>query len=493
MKKIKIETLIIGAGPAGMAAAMELAKRGKNFLVVEKQAHVGGLAKTYRFTEKEGDTMVTFLTDNGPHRFFSKNPYLYEFIEGLLKERWIKVSRSTRQYIDGKFYDYPVKPLQALKNLGFLRAVRMGSDYISAKITYGFLKKPVRNLEDYIVANFGKSLGKFAMINYTEKIWGVSSKIIHPDWAGQRIKGLNLTAALLDPLAKFLKYKQQGKPKTLVDEFFYPEYGTGSLYETIKEKIEAMGKRVFLNSHPIKIRSTGGKITGALLQTPTEQIEIECANLIESVPITEFIKIMEPPPSEAVLEAGKKLKHRSQVYLFITLNKWSVTKDQWIYFPSKDILFGRISEMKNFSSMMSPPGKTSLFVEFFCDEGDSVWNMNADTLFQLTMKHLEAVGLCAAHEVRMYYHIKQKNVYPLYDLHYQTYLAVLKNYLDSFSNLFYIGRPGRFRYNNQDHSLEMGMLAAKSIIDGMRYDIENVGNEKEYYEAGTIPHQASTV
>src|SRR5688572_2261320 len=180
--------LILGAGPAGLAYAMELSRKGKKSTVVERDEQIGGLAKT--LTIKEGD--LTFLTDIGPHRFFSKNKYLYDFIEDLLHEEWRAVPRQTRQFIDGKYYNYPVSFQQVVKNLGFWKSARVGIDYFLARLRYGLLKKPMRTFEDYVVANFGRTLAEFSMINYSEKIWGIPCSQIHPDWAKQRISGLNL-------------------------------------------------------------------------------------------------------------------------------------------------------------------------------------------------------------------------------------------------------------------------------------------------------------
>ncbi len=481
--RIKTDILIIGAGPAGMASAMELSKAKKDFILVERADAVGGLSRTYAF--KEGN--LTFYTDNGPHRFFSKNPYLYEFIGDLLKEKWIKVNRQTRQFIDGKFYDYPVNALQAFKNLGIFQSIRMGVDYFVAKIIYGVFKKPIKNFEDYIVANFGKSLGRFSMINYTEKIWGIPAREIHPDWATQRIKGLNLFTIAKDTFNRLFKKSNTTKPKSLVDMFYYPNQGTGLIYETIRGRLEKEGYKILFNSSPIEVRHESGKIKEVVLQTPTGKMIVECNSLIESVPITEFVKLMSPNAPKEVIESLDTLRHRSQAYLFITLNKKSITTDQWIYFPAKNMPIGRISEMRNFSPLMSPPGKTSIFIEFFCFEGDEIWNMDATQLFEYTMSHIEKTGLFTKKEVRKYYLIRQKNIYPIYDLNYKKYLADVKNYLDQFKNLYYIGRPGRFRYNNQDHSLEMGILAAKSLIENKRYDIESVGEEKEYFEKADLP------
>lgn len=482
MKKITTDILIIGAGPAGLAAAMELSKAKKDFIIVERAPVVGGLSKTYEF--KEGN--VVFRTDNGPHRFFSKNPYLYEWIEGILNEKWIQVRRQTRQFIDGKFYDYPVNALQALKNVGIVNAFRMGFDYIVAKIVYKIFRKPIRNFADYVYANFGKTLGEFNMINYTEKIWGIPATDIHADWAGQRIKGLNLTTLAKDMVVRLFGKKGANQPKSLVDTFYYPEYGTGLIYETIVAQLKEKGYQILTSTVPKVIMGTQKGLHTVRCGTPEGELEVTFNTLVESIPVPQFLGLLDPKPPEEIQSAHKHLRYRSQTYLFITLNKESITADQWIYFPKKDIPFGRVSEMKNFSDKMSPKGMTSLFIEFFCFENDEVWNMEAEELFEYALPHFEKMGFFKRTDVRKYYRLRERNVYPIYDLEYTEYLNKIKKYLDRFSNLYYIGRPGRFRYNNQDHSLEMGMLAAKSIIDGVKYDLEKVGDEKEYYESGKL-------
>ena len=486
MKTLQTDVLIIGAGPAGLAAAMELSKAGKQFIVLEKADAVGGLSRTYLYPESDG---ALFRTDNGPHRFFSKNPYLYEFIGDLLKEKWIKVERQTRQYIDGKFYDYPIKPVQALRNVGIFHAIHMVLDAVLAKLQYKILKKKITNFEEYVVANFGRTLGEFNMINYTEKIWGIPAATIHTEWASQRIKGLSLFALVKDSVRKIFFQKSADTPKSLVDAFYYPDLGTGLIYETIAEKLKSKGYQILLKTVPKKVFHQNGKITKVLATGPDGEVEISCNSLVESVPLPKFVELFSPALPEKIIDSARKLKYRSQVYLFLTLGKESITKDQWIYFPRKDIPFARISEMRNFSTKMSPEGKTSLFIEFFCFEGDEIWNMNAEQLLSLSLPHFEKMGFFSKKDVRHSYMIRQKDVYPIYDLFYHEFLDKIKDKLDEFSNLYYIGRPGRFRYNNQDHSLEMGILAARSLIDGKRYDIEAVGTEKEYFEGGKIPSE----
>lgn len=474
--------VIVGAGPAGMAAAMELNKAKQPFMLIEKNNHVGGLAITYIYLE--GD--LEFRTDNGPHRFFSKNQYLYDFIKNLLDEKWRLVERHTQQFIRGKYYDYPINAIQVVKNLGLWTVTKAFLDYVAARVEYGLFKKPLNNFFDYAVANFGKTLANLNIINYTEKIWGVSTKNLHPDWAKQRITGLNLRTLVKNTLKKLFSGGRQTDVKTLVDAFYYPEHGTGLIYETIRAAIEADGNEVMMTSYPTKIYYQDSKIKSLDLQTPSGLRNLPVDFLIESIHIVDFIKLLDPLPPVEIVKAADNLHYRHQVHLFITLNRERISRNQWIYFPEKDIPFARISEMKNFSDRMSPPGKTSLFVEFFCHPTDEIYNYDKDKLFELALPYFEKYGFFSRAEVRNYYLIKGGKDYPIYDLTYLDNLKIVKDYLDKFENLYYIGRPGRFKYTNQDHSLEMGIMAAKSILDGRKIDIEDVGAEKEYFEKGSV-------
>ena len=223
------ETLVLGAGPAGLACAMELSREGRVCTVVERDELIGGLAKT--LTVREGEDV--FLTDIGPHRFFSKNQYLYDFIEDLLAEEWRSVPRLTRQFVDGKYYNYPVNFGQVVRNLGLLKSARVGIDYFLARLRYDVFGKSLKTFEDYVVANFGRTLAEFSMINYSEKIWGIPCAEIHPDWAKQRISGLNLWSVL----QKAIGLGDRKGPKSLVDEFYYPQFGTGRIYEAIGARL----------------------------------------------------------------------------------------------------------------------------------------------------------------------------------------------------------------------------------------------------------------
>jgi len=479
------EVLVLGGGPAGLACAMELSRHRRPSILIEKDAQVGGLAKT--LTIREGDQV--FLTDIGPHRFFSKNQYLYDFIEDLLHEEWRQVPRLTRQFIDGKFYDYPVKALQVFRNIGPWKTFRILLDYAVARLQFGLFRRPMSTFEDYVVANFGRTLAEFSMINYTEKIWGIPADTIHPDWAKQRIHGLNLWSVAKNILSSALLPRRAGKqaPKSLVDQFYYPQFGTGRIYEEIKQHLQATGTRIETSSEPIAVRHDGKRITSVDVRLADGRVEtLHPQHVVESVPLTAFLKLLDPPPPPPVLEAAQGLKWRAQVYLFLTLDKEQVTADNWIYFPNREIPFGRTSEMKNFSKDMCPPGKTSFFIEFFAFETDAIWSMTKEQVLDLVMPYFERWGFFTRAEVRDSYLWKRSHVYPVYDLEYKDRLSVIQQWLDGIENLIYLGRPGRFRYTNQDHSLEMGIVASRMILEGRKYDLDAIGSENEYFEKGPI-------
>ncbi|NOS67621.1 MAG: NAD(P)-binding protein [Candidatus Peribacteraceae bacterium] len=495
MSDSSVNTLILGAGPAGMASAMELVRAGKSVTVVEKADQVGGLAKTLTYIEEDG----AFRTDIGPHRFFSKNQYLYEFIEDLLKEEWRQVRRLTRFCVDGKFYLYPIRIRNVLSQIGMVKAFRMIFDYAWEKIRGLVAPRPQRSFEDYVLSAFGRTLAEFNMIGYTEKIWGLRCSEISINWATQRIKGLSVVSALKKAL-----FPKQSGPKTLIDSFYYPSFGSGCIYEAIRERIEKAGNPVLLNTEPSAIHwegkpasapapsarlgtgsaTAGRRVTDVDIRSSTGTKTLTPGSVISSVPPSVLVKLFNPAPPVEILDAASKLKFRSQVYLFLIIDKNSVMQDNWIYFPDKNIPFGRISEMKNFSTEMAPPGKSSLMIEFFCFEGDRIWNMDKNALVNEAVPILERFGFFTRSQVLNAHHFRIAHVYPLYDLHYEEHARTVMKWLDGFENFYAVGRPGRFRYTNQDHSLEMGILAAQSILTGVRKDIETVGAEQEYFERG---------
>jgi protoporphyrinogen oxidase len=467
--------LVLGAGPAGLSAAMELASSGRPTLCMERESQVGGLAKTYRYGE--------FRTDMGPHRFFSQNRELYRMIGGLLGERWIQVDRLTRFYIGGKFFKYPVQMADAIKNTGPLRALKMARDYLWETAKRTLPHRPPESVEEELVSNFGRTLAELNMLNYTQKVWGLHPSQISPDWTKQRIKGLSLK----EIATTMVKTSNDG-PKTLVSHFYYPDAGAGLLYETMRDRIDSHPQsRVLLNAQPKRILHDDERILEVETDAEGSTSVYAPDSVISSIPVTKLLKILHPPPPPNVMDGARRLRFRSHVSLFITLRRESVFPDQWIYFPETEIPFGRIMEPKNFSRLLSPPHMTSLLIEFFCWEGDDIWNSDREDLLRQTVTWLDDHGFIKEHEVQDSYIHRERYAYPVYDLGYKAPRETVLGYFNSFNNLQLIGRSGIFQYNNQDHAIEMGMLAARNLLGGGRlHDIEKVGTEQGYLERGYL-------
>lgn len=473
---MKKPIVILGAGPAGMAAAYELCRAKQQVIVVEKDAQVGGLAKTLRWQEG-GDV---FRTDIGPHRFFSENTDLYGLIEGLLGDEWKVVDRLTRFYIDGKFYLYPVEIGDTLRNLGLERAAIVARDYAIERIRGLWLKDKPGNFGEYAVRSFGRALAELNVLNYTEKIWGLPSRDLSVDWASQRIRELSAWTAVRNAMIG------GGKGgRSMVNRFYYPEYGTGTIYQRMWQ--ETYGRVEYLfGSRPVGMQSEKNRIKSLEVKTPKGIKRFSPQFVISSIPLFQTLNLLGPGVPPGIKDCVNRLRYRSQVYLFITINKPQIFKDQWIYLPQRDIPFGRVSEMKNFSNKMSPSGATSLFVEFFCWADDDVWKSSKEKLLRLCMPFFEQWGWFSESEVRNVYKHRKQYVYPVYEHGYKERLDKVMEFLNGYDNLVLIGRPGRFKYNNQDHSLEMGIMAAKSIIGRSFSRLDDVAADQRYFESGVF-------
>ncbi len=459
----KKDVIILGAGPAGMAAALELGNAGKDFTVIEKEGGIGGLSRTLRAGR--------FRTDIGPHRFFSRSTHLYDLIEDLLGESWTRVDRRTRFFIDGQLFRYPVEIMNVIPKVGTRRAMKIALDYITEKCRSRLSRRCPESFEEIVVSEFGRKLAELNVINYTEKIWGIPCREISGDWAMQRIRGLSVKE-----MAKRALRKSPGVPKTMVEQFYYPDEGTGMIYDAMRRRISQAEGTVKTRSRPLKIRHDGKMITGLLLDLDGKRAECVPGEVISSIPVTEFVRLLEPRAPRKVMESLGKLRFRSHVSLFIKLDRESVFSDQWIYFPEREIPFGRVSEPRNFSRKMSPEGKTSLLVEFFCWEDDDIWKAGDDELLSASLPWLGRICSVKRSEIIGTLVHRESHAYPVYDLGYKNHLGVVMGYLDRFSNLQLIGRGGRFRYNNQDQAMEMGILSARNVVVGERkHDVTKAG------------------
>jgi protoporphyrinogen oxidase len=462
--------VILGGGLAGLSAGSELANAGVRVIVLEKDKQVGGLAKTIRVNGHGFDT--------GPHRWYSKNDRLNRWLLDLLGTDVIRVPRSSRIYFDRKYFYYPIRLSNALLGLGAGKAMRALADYAKARWTARRGGARLMTMEDGYVSQFGRTLYEIFFKRYSEKLWGMGCDQISVDWVGQRTRGLSMMTLLRGSL-----FKRKGVV-SLVEEFSYPRRGIGSLAEKLAENITKMGGEVRLNSEVLGVNHRDGRIVSAVVRCQEERREIGGDDFISSIAISDLMCRLTPPADPDTLRLNSKLKYRDVLLIALLVKKTRITPDTWIYVHPKEIPFMRVMEMDNWSGELSPPGTTTLVFEVPCNAGDRAWRMPDQEVIQMVIDsyigefHLidrpDIIGGCV---------LRVEKEYPVYHLDYQADLAAIKKYLGRFSNLALVGRNGTFRYNNMDHSVEMGLYAAWNLLAGEnRYDIESVNITPEYLE-----------
>ncbi|MEO0180035.1 MAG: FAD-dependent oxidoreductase [candidate division WOR-3 bacterium] len=469
-----MNAVILGAGPGGLSSAYFLARAGVKPVVIEKQDFVGGISRTKL-------TPDGFRYDMGGHRFFTKNRVLLEMVAEILGDDLLMPVRVSRIYKEGKFFLYPIKIGDVLRKLSVFRGAGFLLDYIWAKTAYSH--KPDVSFEDWVVKRFGRGLYRFNFEEYTEKVWGLKPTEISADWAAERIRGLSLTTALKEAL--FPKKEKGAELATIIDRFYYPRYGIGEISERFADFIKEKGGRVVLNAPVQEIRWKDRRIIS--VAAGNEEFMVD--HTIGSIPLPAMLAAMRPSPPKEVMTAAEKLRFRDLLIVFLKIAKPNVTSDSWIYFPELRVPFGRWHEPKNWSRWMVPDDSvTSLPVEYFVFRGDGVWRSEDKALADGTVDFIEReFGFISKKDVMGWEVTRVPEAYPVWDLGYREPLSVVLSWLEGFENLYLIGRNGRHRYNLMDHSFETGILAAKSIVDGVRYNMDDIDWGKGYLEAGEIP------
>lgn len=478
----KTPIVIIGAGPSGLSAAHELVKQGGQPLVLEKESQVGGISRT---ASHQG-----YYFDIGGHRFFTKSEAIQRLWREMMPGDFLDVPRLSRIYYQGKFFNYPLRPLNALWNLGIFESLLIILSYLHSQI------RPYpqeETFEEWVSNRFGNRLYNTFFKTYTEKVWGIPCHQIRSDWAAQRIKGLSLRVALTNAL--FGKHTA----KSLIETFQYPRQGPGLMWQRVREAIERDGGQVILNAEAIAVKHVQGRIVSVVYRTGEQKEEssndtnipnvsagfareISTDQLLSSMPLSELVAKLSPPAPEQVCEAAKRLTYRDFLIVVVILDKPHLFPDQWIYVHTAGVQVGRIQNFKNWSAAMVPDAHTtSIGMEYFCQEGDALWQMADADLGRLAAQELERIGLAAQRDVIDSVVLRQPKAYPVYDQHYQHNLELIRSYLVSFSNFQTIGRNGMHRYNNQDHSMLTGILAAQNVF-GARHDLWTVNEEEEYLE-----------
>lgn len=478
--KKKGKVIVLGGGLAGLAASYELSKTGRKVIVFEKYEDVGGLARTI---EKNG-----FKFDTGPHRWYTKNNSVNKWMLDLLRKKVIKVPRLTRIYFDKRFFYYPIKLKNALLGIGLKNSILAVVDYLIARLRSRLLNPHLITMEDGYINQFGKTLYEIFFKRYSEKLWGTDCRNISIDWVGQRTRGLNIFTIIKDT---FVKSKNV---VSLVDEFSYPETGIGELAQTLSKKTKKNGGEVLINSEVISIHHHNKKIVSVSIKNKNKVLSISGDEFVSSIPLDDFIARLIPYLPGPILEAADKLKYRDELQVAIFVKKQKITPDTWIYVHPKSIPYMRVMEMDNWSQKLSPKGTTTLVFELACNEGDSLWRMkDRDVVKFVADSFINEFQLITSKDIISGYVHRVPKEYPVYHLDYKSDVKKIMDYLKKFQNLQMIGRNGTFRYNNMDHSVEMGLYAAWNIIsDSRTYNVDSVNIEREYLEEKKIENIEDT-
>ncbi|MDM8542620.1 NAD(P)/FAD-dependent oxidoreductase [Desulfococcaceae bacterium HSG9] len=463
MKKKNI--VVIGAGPAGLTAADEAVKQNMAPLVLERADKVGGIART--------ESYKGCYFDVGGHRFFTKFEKIATLWQDLMGEDFLKVPRQSSIYFNNRFYNYPLRPLNALFNLGIRESCMVMFSFAGSKIR-PFPKE--ETFEEWVSNRFGQRLYKIFFKTYTEKVWGIPCKQIRADWAAQRIKGLSLTTTIYNALFGFQH------SKTLIDEFDYPIKGPGMMWERLLETTKEGGGKVSLNSEVISLNHENGRITDATYTHQGKRYKIAVEHLVSSAPITALVTMLKPQAPKEVIEASRGLSYRAFIIVIFIIDKPSLFSEQWIYIHSPNVRVGRIQNFKNWSAAMVPDSNlTSVGMEYFCSEGDDLWTMPETELVGLAARELAELGLAETDDIADEFVLRQPKAYPVYNQNYLNCLGIIQEFIAGFKNLQTIGRNGMHRYNNMDHSMLTGMMAIQNIT-GCDHNLWLVNEEEEYLE-----------
>jgi len=449
----KDSTVVLGGGLTGLSAGYVLTKSGMKVKVFEAASEVGGLSKTIFHKG--------FRFDLGGHRFFTKDEKINNLVKELMGSELVSVPRKSKIYMNNKYFDYPLKPFNAIFGLGPLTTIEILFDYVVEKIK-NLVRSP-RNisLEDWVVSNFGRKMFDIYFKEYSEKVWGIECDRISAEWVAKRITGLSLARAI-----KSAFFKRTGRDvPSLVDAFLYPRLGIGRISDRLKEDIEARGSTVLTDARVERINHSGSKIESIEIKNNGKTLIEDGMEFISSIPITKLIQMLHPSPPENIMRAVSRLKFRDLVVVAIMVDRDRVTDQTWIYIPEQKIPFGRIHEPTNWSRKMAPEGKTLIIAEYFSFMGDRIWNESDERLVDITVENLEAMGFIKKQDATEGVVVRVPKAYPLFEVGYKELCDELYDYLGKFKNLHLAGRSGMFRYYNMDHAIESGIKTAEKIIN----------------------------
>ncbi len=519
MKKV----IIIGAGPAGLTAGYELLKNKDEYdvTILEESQDIGGISKTVKYN---GNRM-----DIGGHRFFSKDSRVMDFWKELMpiqgensfddeklgrekplekggpnpeKEDTVMLLRTrvSRIYYLKKFFDYPISlKLQTFTNMGLIRTIKAGFSYLKTI----FVKKKEDSLENFYINRFGKVLYSMFFEKYTEKLWGRHPSEISADWGAQRVKGLSIKAVIKDAFSKIFGGNKNKKDveTSLIEQFWYPKYGPGQLWETLASKIEENGGKIKkgYSVKNINIKNNSVKSVECLVNGKTGTIEGDI--FISSMPVKDLVVgFKNEKVPEDILNIAKGLPYVDFQTVGVLVNKLklknktkmktlgNIVPDCWIYVQEPEVKMLRLQIFNNWSPYLVKDAENTVWIglEYTCQEGDKYWNMEDKEFSEFAISELASIGIIDKEDVLDFHREKIKKAYPAYFDTYE-HIDKLIEYLNKFNNLYCVGRNGQHRYNNMDHSMATSFEAVKNIKENieLKDNIWNVNTDKEYHETKT--------
>ena len=484
---------VIGAGPAGLTAAYQLSKHEVPVTVLEADpTYVGGISRTVRYKG--------YHFDIGGHRFFSKSEEVEQLWTEILPDDMLDRPRSSRIYYRGKFFDYPLKATEALKKLGIIESTRCVLSYLKAR---AFPTPKPKNFQEWVTNQFGARLFGIFFKTYTEKVWGMDCKEISADWAAQRIKGLSLTSAIMNALWK-PKPKSNGEViKSLINTFRYPRLGPGMLWEACADKTKNQGGIIEMGRKVVGLHYNDFNNSWIVNHTDIHGDDfqhLQADHVISSAPMRHLVHGLSPMVPDTVTKAANDLRYRDFITVALIVKDQDQFSDNWIYIHDPGVKVGRVQNFKSWSPELVPDDKHNCYgLEYFCFEGDGLWNASDADLIELAKREIEKIGLAKAEDVTDGCVVRQPKAYPVYDDEYAKNVQIVRDELKtSYPNLHLIGRNGMHKYNNQDHAMMTAMLCVKNILAGTQlYDLWEVNQDAEYHEAGNagatgtrmVPHR----
>jgi protoporphyrinogen oxidase len=465
---------VLGGGPAGLTAGYVLARDERAVVVFEAETQVGGLARTvvrdgYRF-------------DLGGHRFFTKSEEVQTLWEQVLGDELLVRSRLSRIFWRGRFIDYPLRLADVVRKVGPVELTRCGASYALAVARRGrWRRRAPETFEEWVCDRFGRRLFELFFKSYTEKVGGVATAEIRAEWAAQRIRTLSFSrvvrAALLNDGADV---------RSLIEQFHYPRLGPGQMWEAMAAEIVGAGGQVRLGTRVTALELAGDRV--AAVHGGDERVAV--SQVVSSLALRDVVALADPPPPPAVRAAADGLRYRDFLTVALVVRGEDLFPDNWIYVHDPEVRVGRIQNFRAWSEAMVPDAaRTCVGLEYFCFEGDDLWNASDAELIARATRELDAIGLADATRVEAGHVVRVPKAYPIYDADYDARVATIRAWLDGIENLQQIGRNGLHRYNNSDHSMLTALRAVENACHGAAHDLWAVNADGEYHEEARVPEQ----